>query len=198
MDRSVGRIVGALDALKLRERTLILFLGDNGTPQRMIARAEDDQLVRVPVVSWQAGREVPGGKGTLRDAGTRVPLIANWSDTAAGGQVVDDLVDVSDFWPTLLDLAGVSRPRTHEIDGVSLADRLTKNVPAARKWAYAQGRNARWLRTQAWKLYEDGRLFDMYADPMETAAIHNVDDSAAQRRARQMLEAGFQRLAPTP
>ena len=129
MDRAVGRIVAALNALKLREKTLILFVADNGTPKRMILRAEGNRLIRVPVVSKQNGRRVAGGKGTLLDTGTHVPLIANWTGRIDGGQVVDDLVDVSDFWPTILELAEVERPKDLRVDGHSFARRLTQGKP---------------------------------------------------------------------
>ena len=60
MDRSVGRLVAALEALKLREKTLIIFIADNGTPQQMIVRAEEKKLIKEPVISVQHGRKVRG------------------------------------------------------------------------------------------------------------------------------------------
>ena len=62
MDRATGRLVAALNALRLRERTLIVFTADNGTPQRIITRAEGNKLIRERVVSKQNGQLVPGGK----------------------------------------------------------------------------------------------------------------------------------------
>ena len=196
MDRAVGRIVAALNALKLREKTLILFVGDNGTPKRMILRAEGDKLVRVPVVSRQKGRDVPGGKGTLLDSGTHVPLIANWLGKTEGGQVVDDLVDVSDFWPTILELAEVAKPNDIQIDGQSFASRLTEGKRAPRKWAYSQGTktSSRWVRTARWKLYEDGRLLDMSVDDTEKSPIEEASDSLEQRSVRRSLEQAFEEL----
>ena len=197
MDRSVGRIVAALSALKLREKTLILFVGDNGTPRRMILRAENDQLVRVPVVSRQNGQDVPGGKGTLKDTGTRVPLLANWPDTIHGDQVIDDLVDVSDFWPTLLELSGAPQPAGENIDGISFASRLTEAMASSRAWAYSEGKDKRWVRTQDWKLYENGDLFDMSSDPSESAPILEQDDTAEQLAVRRNLMAAFEQLMPS-
>lgn len=196
LDRAVGRVVGALNALKLREKTLILFVGDNGTPKRMILRAEGDKLIRVPVVSKQNGRDVPGGKGTLFDSGTHVPLIANWLGTTDAGQVVDDLVDVSDFWPTLLELARISPPKDLSIDGVSFASRLTQGMPSPRKWAYSQGtkKAPRWVRTARWKLYQDGRMFDLSSDADETAPYREANDSDQQRLVRRTLQAALEEL----
>ena len=101
MDRNVGRLIAALNALKLREKTLVIFVPDNGTPPEIIIRAEGKKLIKIPVVSRRNGRDVPGGKKQLTDAGTNVPMIANWPQTIRPGQVVDDLVDFSDFLPIL-------------------------------------------------------------------------------------------------
>ena len=170
MDRAVGRVVAALEALELREKTLILFVGDNGTPTRMIIRAEGDRLVRVPVSSRQNGKVVPGGKGTLKDSGTHVPLLANWPGKIEGGQVVADLVDMSDFYPTLLELAGVAVPEN--LDGISFAQRFVDGTPSKRKVAYSESRrDEHWVRTARWKLYNDGRLFDMQQDPNELTPL---------------------------
>ncbi|MCA9040205.1 MAG: sulfatase-like hydrolase/transferase [Planctomycetaceae bacterium] len=193
MDRNIGRIVAALEALKLRENTVILFVGDNGTPQRMILRAEGKKLIRVPVVSLQNGEEIPGGKTTLLDTGTHVPLIANWPGTINAGQVVDDLVDMSDFWPTLLELAGVEKPQNYSIDGISFAKRLTNGEPTARTWAYCEKGNRYWVRNQKWKLYNDGRLYDMEQDKWETSPIKEGEDTAGAKSMRQTLRAEMER-----
>ncbi len=195
MDRAVGRIVAALNVLKLREQTLILFVADNGTPQRMILRAENDRLVRVPVTSQRNGRAIRGGKGTLKDGGTRVPMIAAWPGTIKGGQVVDDLIDMSDFWPTFLELAGVTPPpRKGHNDGISFASRLARGTPSAREWAYAEGKSSRWVRTAQWKLYEDGQLFDLSSDANESKPLRKATDSAEQREARIKLQSAFAEL----
>lgn len=208
MDRSVGRLVAALNALELREKTLVMFVGDNGTPRRMIVRAEGQELIKVPVVSRQNGRDVPGGKGLLTDGGTRVPLIANWPGTVAPDRVVDDLVDMSDFLPTFLDLAGVAVPQGRNLDGRSLVPLLKGQGPTGRTWAYAQesvlpkpggvepegpGAGLKWVRTARFKLYNDGRLFDLSTDPGEESPIRQ-DTSADQRGARAGLEAAFEDL----
>ena len=196
MDRCVGRIVAAIDALKIRDKTVIMFVGDNGTPRKMISRADGNKLVRVPVVSQQNGREIAGGKGTLLDTGTRVPFIANWPREITAGQVVDDMIDMSDFWPTLLELTSVAPPSGLDVDGISFAGRLrvTNQVTNAREWSYSEGKKSRWVRTSKWKLYDDGRLFDMASDSKEAKPIDRTDDTETQRKARQQLEAVFKEL----
>ena len=210
MDRAVGRLVAALNALELRENTLILFIADNGSPGQIIIRADaDDQLIKTPVVSQRDGRMIPGGKGTLLDTGTRVPMIANWSGTIEPGQVVEDLVDLSDFLPTFADLAGVDLPADRELDGHSFAPLLKGTGPSSRKFAYSEGvvrsssgendseevrYDMQWVRTASWKLYSDGRLFDMRNDDREENPIRKESDGGEQRRARSELRNAFKHL----
>ena len=78
----------------------------------------------------------------LNDGGTHVPLIANWTGTVKPGQVVDDLVDFSDFFATFTELAGGSLPKNVALDSRSFASRLLKNQPAPRTWAFSEGRGA--------------------------------------------------------
>lgn len=182
----LGRIVAALNALNLREKTLILFTGDNGTPQSMIIRTEGQELITVPVVSMQNGKEVPGGKKTLFDTGTRVPLIANWPGTIEPGQVVEDLVDFSDFLPTFAELADAPVKDDEGLDGHSFAKRLLGTGAGTRPWAHSEevvlpkpggvepdGESSGlfWMRNQRWKLYSDGRFYDMSSDPEEKTPL---------------------------
>ncbi len=212
MDRNVGRLVAALEALDLRERTLVLFVGDNGTPQQMIVRAEGGRLIKEPVVSRQDGRDVPGGKATLTDGGTRIPLIANWPGTIEPGQVVDDLVDFSDFLPTFLDLAAAESGGERDLDGSSFAPLLRGTGRSGRTWVYAEesvlpkpggvepsgsSAGARWVRNAAWKLYSDGRLYHMEEDPLEQHPIQDDRDSEP-REIRTRLEHAFEDLGRGP
>ncbi len=182
MDKCVGRLVDALDEMGIREKTLLLFTGDNGTPKSYYYTAHAGKMRKEPITMVWNGEEVSGGKGDLTDAGTRVPLIANWQGTIAGGQVVDDLVDFSDWLPTFVDLAGGDPPAG--IDGVSLAGRLRDEGPGPRRWAFASTERTHWVRTQRWKLYDDGRLFDMAStreDEHTVSVGAGSDDADAAR-----------------
>ena len=202
MDRAVGRLVAALNALNLREKTLIIFVADNGTPQELIVRAEGKKLIKEPIFSMQNGLKIPGGKATLTDGGTRVPMIANWTGTIKGGQVADDLIDFSDFLPTFLDLANSPEAITENIDGISFSHVLLGEGKSDRKWAYAEesvlplpggtepsgeGSGLKWLRNTDWKLYNDGRLYDMKNDAFEKAPILAENDSEISRSIRKEL-----------
>jgi len=194
-DACVGRLVDALERLGIRDRTLVLFTGDNGTPQRMIITAVNGKLLRAPVVSQLGDVLVPGGKGKLTDGGTRVPLIANWPTVIGAGQVVDDLVDFSDFLPTLAELGHADLPKDVRIDGQSFAVSLRQRPGPRRTWAFSERGKNRWVRTQQWKLYDDGRLFDMQADPQEQRPISANELSADAAAERVKLRAALQSLA---
>lgn len=169
MDHQIGKLVAALDRLKLRKKTLILYTTDNGTAGASYLRVgKNGKFERPKVFSYFQGRMVQGGKGKLTDLGTRVPLIANWSGRIKRNQVIDDLVDFSDILPTFTEL-GSARLPAGKLDGISFAGRLLRNEPSARKWAYSESSRggAQFLRTRTHKLYRNGKLFDMVADPDE-------------------------------
>jgi arylsulfatase A len=209
MDRAIGRLVGALNAMHLREETLILFVADNGTPPEIITHAEGERLIKSPVISRRNGRDVPGGKKQLNDAGTNVPMIANWPGVITAGQVVGDLVDFSDLLPTFLDLAGTSVPEDHRVDGVSFARRLRGQGASPRSFAYSQEKSLPkpggvvpegpdsglcWVRTQDWKLYSDGRLFHMAEDSLEDLALTPQSEGPDGALMRARLEETFKAL----
>src|SRR5262245_56207561 len=156
-DRVVGRLVAALEELGLRERTLIIFTGDNGTPRAITSR-------------W-AGRAVRGGKGATTDAGTHVPLIASWPGVIPQGAVRDDLVDSTDFLPTVLEAARAPLPAGLVPDGRSFLPQLRGEPGDPRRWVYSwyarDGGPAavESARTRRYKLYRDGRFYEVAADP---------------------------------
>ena len=188
MDVRVGRMVAALDRLGLRENTLILFLGDNGSPRGSIIRAKNGKYLRDPVVSRMGERRVPGGKGGLTDTGTRVPLIAAWKGKITGGTTRSDLIEMSDFLPTLAELAGAEPSPGVTLDGRSFAAQLLGSDDRHRDWAYCESGRKSWVRTQRWKLYNDGRLFDIKNDPQEKRPVPLERDSRESAAARKKLQ----------
>jgi arylsulfatase A-like enzyme len=195
MDHCVGRIVTAVEKLGLQRKTLIIFSGDNGTPRQSIIRAErtDDEpkkwtYLRDPVFCEINGQRVPGGKGSLTDSGTRVPLLASWPGTIKPGETVDDLVDFSDFLPTLSDLCGGTIPADVKLDGISMAARLTGTGSGVRQWSYSESKNRFWVRTQQWKLLNTGEFFDVASDPQESNNLAGAELPAEAKAVKQRLE----------
>ena len=120
-------------------------------------------------------------------------MICNWTGTIKAGGVVDDLVDFSDFHPTFGEL-GRSEPwPAPGIDGLSFARRLLGAGPAPRRWAFAQKSGQHWVRTQRWKLYNDGRFFDVASDRYEKNNLSASVPSAAAD-AKSMLQKALQGL----
>jgi arylsulfatase A len=190
MDKLVGSLVDHLDGLGIRERTLLLFLGDNGTGRGM--------------KSMIAGREVTGGKGTTTARGMHVPLVANWPGTIPAGQVSSDLVDSTDFLPTLLDAAGVAFPPTLDLDGRSFLPQLKGERGNPRQWIYSwysprQNQNTKvteFVFSQSFKLYRTGELFDLRTDSDEKTPLAGEPLSAEAAAAAAEFQAVLTRYEP--
>lgn len=191
MDQQVGRLVAALDELHLRENTLILFTGDNGTPAASFLRFENGEFVRPKVFSTINGRQVQGGKGQLADWGTRVPLIANWPDHVEPDSTSNELVDFSDVLPTMAQLADVSLSNGSELDGHSFAQVLLGQGHTSRTWAYSEHGSQQFVRTQRYKLYSSGKFFDMQADQEEQHPLSSEQLSNSQRIIKQELQSAL-------
>lgn len=168
MDRVVGRIVAHADQLGIGRDTLILFTGDNGT----------NKVIK----SKLGNRVIVGGKGKTTDAGTRVPLVAFQPGTVPAGVVSEDLIDFSDFLPTFQQLAGAPIPS--DIDGRSFAPQLRGQQGNPRDWIYCyynprpeKTQPARFVRDQRWKLYGDGRFYDVANDSLEERPIDEKNEA---------------------
>lgn len=123
MDKTVGKIIAKVDEMGLSEETIIIFTGDNGTDQ--------------PVVSMYRGNEYPGGKKFTTENGIHVPLVVKWDNKIAPGTESDDLIDFSDFLPTLMNIAGVKIPKDIPIDGVSFLPQLMGDKGKPKDWIYS-------------------------------------------------------------
>jgi arylsulfatase A-like enzyme len=186
-DRLVGRIVAALDGSGLRESTLILFTGDNGTPRG--------------IVSQLSGRPIPGGKGFTTASGTHVPLIAQWQGKTLPGTVCGDLIDFTDFLPTLCQASGANLPGGIPFDGRSFLPQIRGETGNPRDWIFChydprwgQWKPQRFAQNSRWKLYGDGSLYDIEADPDETLPLDPNRPSAEAEAARSELQAVLDRM----
>ncbi|MFC1607377.1 sulfatase-like hydrolase/transferase, partial [Candidatus Latescibacterota bacterium] len=183
MDKIVGRIIDKLDALKIRENTIVLFIGDNGS----------DKFVE----SWLNDTIIKGGKGLMTDAGTHVPFIVNWPGSTPAG-VCDDLVDFSDFMPTFAYLAGTGVPQDRVIDGVSFSPRIVGEEGTPREWVFCHywGKNGREkstaresARDKRWKLYDDGTMYDLESDRLELSPLDTSNEQIreVEKRLREVF-----------
>jgi len=153
IDKLVGNVITKLEQLGIRENTLVIFTGDNGTGSG--------------IVSNFRGGKYRGGKRQTTDNGTRVPLILNQPGTVSAGLVCNDLVDFSDFLPTLCEAAGTPVPDKLKIDGRSFLAQATGRKGNPRQWVYSWHKRKPFARTQRYKLYGNGRFHDLQSDPNE-------------------------------
>ncbi len=157
MDNEVGRLLQRLDALKLTDRTVVIFAGDNGS----LSRVTDSGRLRE-------------GKGSPYEGGTRVPLIVRWPGTIAAGSECDVPVHFVDFYPTFAALAGATVPAGHRLDGESLLPLWQKSGALKRTTLYwhmptytvPYGRSPCSVIRQG-----DWKLIHWFGDYLETAGL---------------------------
>lgn len=133
MDQGIGEIIATLRRLNLAENTFVFFCSDNG--------------------GTREGNNGPlnGHKGSVWEGGHRVPGIAWWPGRIKPGTTAEVALTM-DLMPTMLELAGVSVPAGHRLDGTSLAALLLEARPLPERtlfWGYT-GRFA--VRQGPWKL----------------------------------------------
>ena len=157
-----------MNELGLREDTLVLFYSDNGT--------------HLKVSSVLNGKQVQGGKATPRQTGIRVPLIANWPGMIESSRTSDDLVDASDFFPTLAELAQAKIAKESQIDGLSFVPTLFDQPGKKREWCFFwydprpgwdKNRFSRhvFALDHQYKLFSDGRFFDIRGKGMREVEL---------------------------
>ena len=113
MDSSVGRVLDALEELGLEGETVVVFMSDNGG----LSTSEGHPTSNLPLRA---------GKGWLYEGGIREPMIIKWPGHTAPGSVVDDPVISTDFYPTMLQMAGLPLDSAQHADGVSLVPLLER------------------------------------------------------------------------
>jgi arylsulfatase A len=140
------------------------------------------------------GNFIKGGKGLTTDAGTHVALIANWKGKTPAGKVCGDLVDFSDFLPTLAEAAGAKLSKNVTIDGRSFLPQLRGEKGNPRDWTYCwYQRNPgnklyRFARDQRWQLYANGELFEVQNDVLEQNPIKAGRGGRKAAAARKRLQ----------
>ena len=180
VDVIVGRVLDSLERHGQLENTLFIFTSDNGTNRRFY--------------SVRDGERVKGGKGYPTNAGTHMPMIVHWPGNMKNGSACDDLLDLSDILPTIVGAAGAEVPG--DIDGRSFLPQIRGEEGEPREWLYCYYNAdptkdrlplAVFARDKRWKLYADGRLFDLDADALETKPVK--EDTDETREVRERLQA---------
>ncbi len=175
LDNSVGRLLARLDALKLRDDTMVVFLTDNGGLDTMWgtpAMSNDPEDGSAPLkMRNQEFDNAPlrSGKGTAYEGGIRVPCLVRWPGVARAGLVSAEPVHIIDWLPTLFAAAGTRAPASYPVDGVDLRPALAgAPLPERALFWHMPLYDLRWaatpcavIRTGDWKLIEHfGDSFD--------------------------------------
>ena len=188
-DKAVGQIVAQLEKSGVRDNTLVIFTGDNGTDK--------------PIVTPWNGTKVVGGKGSMTDTGTRVPLIVSWPDgIKKPGRIVDDLVEFSDMLPTLCEVSGAALPKKHPADGASIVPVLQNQADARKKdWIYIWYRGQVMVRNKEYSLVAkaDGSepKLTRYKGPFDGKQLEDSVLTKDESSIKEQFEGTLARLAKT-
>jgi len=197
VDQSLGRVVAKLASLRLEQNTIVIFTSDNGgmaaanfgRPDRVVDPAELDAAYST------SNLPLRGAKGWLYEGGIRVPLIIKWPGRVQAGSVIDEPVTGTDYYPTILDMAGLAPLRDQHVDGVSLTALLKEKTTLDRDALYwhfphysnhgmqSPGGAIRAGRYKLLEYFENGtvQLFDLEADPGEQNDLSEKHPEIAKR-----------------
>ncbi|GLR19733.1 sulfatase-like hydrolase/transferase [Portibacter lacus] len=180
-DKIVGKINAKLEALDLADNTIVIFTGDNGTHPSIYSKTKSGTI--------------RGAKGNTITAGTHVPLIVKWGDQIEKPFVYDGLIEFSDFYATFEDLVA----NEVSADGKSFlplllgernfTDRETAFVHYNPKWGKNVNRfKNQFVRTIDYKLYQDGKFYNLKEDVLEQSPIQDGAMTAEEAKIRTALE----------
>lgn len=174
MDKKIGQIIAHVRAQGLEDNTIIVFLGDNGTPTQ--------------VTSLYNGQLLQGGKGHTTEAGTHVPLMVYWENHIIPGNY-DGLVDFTDFFKTLADVTNTTSLSSYGVlDGRSFYPALMGLPQVQRDFVYCHfdpnpdftTHPRIWVQNKGYKLYDSssntqaGNFYNLTTDANEK---HPLKDS---------------------
>ncbi|MBN1292285.1 MAG: sulfatase [Candidatus Latescibacteria bacterium] len=202
VDDSVGRVMDKLEELGIADNTVVIFMSDNGGLSGV-----GDWL------NITSNAPLRSGKGTAYEGGVREPMIIKWPGVVTSGTVCSVPVISIDFYPTMLDMAGIKGDPGHFVDGKSLIPLLKQTGTIDREtiyWHYPHYHITTpfgSVRKGAYKLieyYEDGsqELYNLIDDIGETNNLSSLMPDKAEEL-RKMLEdwrisVGAQMMTPNP
>ena len=175
MDDIIGRIMARLREHGIDRNTLVIFTGDNGT--------------HTSITSRLAGMDVKGGKGSMTEAGCRVPFIA-WQPETIEPAVRDEFICLVDVLPTIASIAGIEL--TSEVDGMDLSHNLLGKEGKDREHVLMHFKKGFFVRDKRFRLHEDGTFYDIpvtsdkerYSEKVTTSPEHD----ARRRHLQEILD----------
>lgn len=174
MDENIGRIINELKRLGLYDNTIIIFTSDNGG----LSTSEGTPTTNTPL---------KGGKGHIYEGGIREPLIIKWKGLKNTGIESEEPVIGTDFYPTILQLAGLSLKPEQHLDGISFLPVLKAEQHPSRYplyWHFPHysnqgGRPAGAIRMGDYKLIEfyDTNEIELYNLKNDISETNNLSDN---------------------
>jgi arylsulfatase A-like enzyme len=188
MDKSLGDLLNYLDEKKLSENTIVIFMSDNGGLSTKPQRGGK---------AWTHNLPLKAGKGSVYEGGIREPMLVRWPGVVKPQTVADQYVIVDDFFPTILEIAGVKNPKlVQKTDGQSFVPILRnpdfKNDQRElvwhhpNRWIAAEGPNIHFasaIRKGDWKLIYDFRnkRLELYHLKDDIQEQHDLASSNPQK-----------------
>jgi arylsulfatase A-like enzyme len=191
MDESLGRVMAKLKELRLDEKTIVIFFSDNGgmsaanfgNPHKGIARNRLDKAYST------SNLPLRGGKGWLYEGGIREPLVVYWPHEGAEGAVSEVPVISTDFYATILEMAGIEPGRSapNGVDGMSLVPLLKGDLTGtdaiqkrALYWHWPHYSNHGGQSPGGAILYQDYKLIEYYEN--NRSQLFNLRNDPAEQR----------------
>lgn len=168
--KRVDDLVGDLARRTADNNTLLLFTSSGGS-----------------AVSGKLNENAhPVGKGAKADWGAHVPFIVRAPFLSQGDRVSRDLIDFTDLFPTLVELAGIEQPKELKLDGISMVPSLRGSDDPfdKRNWIVSETVGFRMARDWHHILDTNGRFHDLDRDPLQERKVSRQDKQAPHRRQR--------------
>ena len=178
-DKIIGKIQAKLQENGIDENTLLIFTADNGT--------------HFSITTQTVNGPYQGGKSFTTQRGIHVPFVASWPDRMTKNGDYEGIVDFSDFYPTLAEIAGINI-EDEAIDGISFLNVLEGDFSDRKeatlihydpRWGRTSLNRNRFSMTDQYKLYQDGSFYDFTADIDEQQPV--TDISASEEQVREKL-----------
>ena len=137
LDKNVGRLLRAVEKHGLSEKTIFVFCADNGTAKQVTTIWGEEKIT------------IQGGKMTMTDRGTRVPLIVNWPNRIKPGTQCHELVELADFLPTFSEMT-LAPVTIQKVRGQSFLPQLLGKKGSKKHWVHMEYKDNRQIRTRKW------------------------------------------------
>lgn len=197
LDYNVGRIIDTLDELGISDNTIIIFFSDNGgvtgtfnkSGQAKYNPPTNEEIKKYGDIPITSNYPLKGGKGTLYEGGTRVPCIVVWPGKVKPGTKTDAIIQSTDFYPTILEMAGIKVKENLKLDGISFVPVLLGKKGQVRdtlfcyfyphpKYQNPKGAGGVYIRKGDWKLI---KFFYGNEDFSHRYELYNLKDDIEEK-----------------